>query len=192
MKNLIKMIDFTKYDTSYELQSIQLMIDILKPYILFKKSSEEDIQIYQMIEGKENKKLTVNEYIRYIQIIFPNIIHGEIETLHERNRIETVKKEVIDSRRSNGEFKLPLFLGTTNDKSLYEFFIDEFNQMDNNGLLELKKYYKGPDYNENKRLINEKYIYYEKISKFNRSKNGTIRDVIQFLDNLKYYPLYNA
>ena len=143
MKNLIKMIDFTKYDTSYELQSIQLMIDILKPYILFKNSSEEDIQIYQMIEGKENKKLTVNEYIRYIQIIFPNIIHGEIETLHEHNHIETVKKEVIDSRRSNGEFKLLLFLGTTNDKSLYEFFIDEFNQMDNKGLLELRKYYKG-------------------------------------------------
>ena len=64
--------------------------------------------------------------------------------------------------------------------------------MDNKGLLELRKYYKGPGYNENKKLRNEKYIYYKKIQEFNRSKNGTIRDVIQFLDNLKYYPLYNA
>ena len=34
------MIDLSQYDTSYDLQLIKLMIEILKPYILFKKPSD--------------------------------------------------------------------------------------------------------------------------------------------------------
>ena len=179
---------FTKYDTSYELQSMQLMIEILKPYILFKKSiQEKDIQIYQIVEDKEEHKLlTMEEYIHFIQIIFPNIIHGEIEELLERNRIETVRKEVFDSRRRNGGFKLPLFLEEC-DRSLYEFYMDEFNQKDKEGISELRDYYTGPQYDEITQIRNDKYTYLENIKKFNRKMNGKIQDVIQFISNLKYY-----
>ena len=183
------MINLTNYDTSYELQSIQLMIEILEPYILFKKQDNgEKVEIYQfMNDKKEQKHLTIKEYIHFIQIKFPKIISNEIETILERNRIETIKKELFDSRRSNGDFKLPLFIGTSDDKGIYEFFIDEFNQKDNNALSELREYYKGDQYKENKDLIDEKYNYLKEIQDFFRLKNGTIRDIIQFLENLIYY-----
>ena len=123
----------------------------------------------------------------FIQITFPKIISDEIETILERNRIETIKKELFDSRRSNGDFKLPLFIGTSDDKGIYEFFIDEFNQKDNNALSELREHYKGNQYKENKDLIDEKYNYLKEIQGFIRLKNGAIRDVIQFFENLNYY-----
>ena len=183
------MIDFTQYDTSYELQSIQLMIEILEPYILFKKPDKgEKIEIYQfMNDKKEQKQLTIKEYIHFIQIKYPKIISDEIETLLERNRVETIKKELFDSRRRNGEFKLPLFIGTSDDKGIYEFFIEEFNQKDNQGLSEIKEYYTGDQYKENKDLRDENISYLKELQDFTRLKNGAIQDVIQFLENLNYY-----
>ena len=185
------MIDLSQYDTSYDLQLIKLMIEILKPYILFKKPSdifqEKDIQIYQIIEGKkEGKILTIKEYIHFIQIKFPNIIQEEIETILQHNKIESVKKEIFESRISNGEFKLPLFLETI-DKNLYEFFIEEFNQKSQEELSALKEYYRGLNYKENRELRDDKHNYFQKIQELNRMVNGKVQSVIQFIDNLKYY-----
>jgi len=183
------MIDFTQYDTSYELQSIQLMIEILKQYILFEKQDKEGIvHIYQIMNDKKAKEpLTIKEYIHFIQIKFPKIISEEIETILELNRVETIKKELFDSRRKNGDFKLPLFIGTSDDKGIYEFFIEDFNQKDNEALSEIRKYYKGDQYKENKDLRDEKYSNLKELQDFIRLKNGAIRDVIQFLENLNYY-----
>ena len=135
---------------------------------------------------KEGKILTIKEYIHFIQIKFPNIIQEEIETILEHNKIESVKKEIFESRRSNGEFKLPLFLETI-DKNLYEFFIEEFNQKSQEELSALKEYYRGLNYKENRELRDDKHNYFQKIQELNRMVNGKVQSVIQFIDNLKYY-----
>ena len=183
----MRIIDFTQYDTSYELQSMQLLIEILQPYITFKKEQNKDTQIYQTIEDKGKKLITTKEYIHFIQMIFPKIIQEEIESLFDQSQTETIKKEVFDSRRSNGEFRLPLFIGTK-DNSVYECYIQEFNQMGVEELTEFKKYYKGSldsSYNEKLKLIKGQYTYLEKVQKFNRKMNGKIQDVIQFIGNLE-------
>ena len=102
------MIDFTKYDTSYEIQSMQLMIDILQPYMTFKKEEGKDTQIYMVSEEKDEKPITMKEYIHFIQIIFPKMIQGEIDSLYDQKQKDTIMKEIFESRRSNGEFRLPL------------------------------------------------------------------------------------
>ena len=189
------MIDFTQYDTSYELQSIQLMIEILKPYILFKKPDKgEKVEIYQfMNDKKEQKQLTIKEYIHFIQIKYPKIISDEIETILERNRVETIKKELFDSRRRNGEFKLPLFIGTSDDKGIYEFFIEEFNQKDNQGLSEIKEYYTGDQYKENKDLRDENISYLKELQDFTRLRmeqyrmlSNSLRTLIIICKTFKY------
>ena len=183
------MIDFTMYDTTYELQSMQLMINILQPYITFKKEEGKDTQIYQITEDKDEKHITMKEYIHFIQMIFPKIIQEEIDPLFDQNKTETIKKEIFNSRRSNGVFRLPLFLGTGDD-SAYGLYTHEFNQMSVEELTKFKEYYKGGInslYNEKLKLINEQSIYLENVQKFNRKVNGTIQGVIQFIRNLEYY-----
>tara|TARA_B100000579_G_scaffold112214_1_gene89754 strand:+ start:2470 stop:3027 length:558 start_codon:yes stop_codon:yes gene_type:complete len=184
------MIDFTKYDTSYELQSMQLMINILQPYITFKKEEGNDIQIHIVTEDKVEKPITMKEYIHFIQIIFPKMIQGDIDSLYDQKQKDTIMKEIFESRRSNGEFRLPLFLGTTDD-SVYERYIQEFNQMGVEELEEFKKAYKkgllDSPYNEKMKEIDEKSVYLENVRILNRRMNGTIQDVIQFIRNLEYY-----
>lgn len=183
------MIDFTKYDTSYELQSMQLMIDILQPYITFKKEGN-GIQIYIVTDNKDEKPITMKEYIHFIQIIFPKMIQRDIDSLYDQKQKDTIMKEIFESRRSNGEFRLPLFLGTTDD-SVYEHYIKEFNQMDVEELNEFKTAYKkGPldsPYNEKMKEIDEKSIYLEKVKVLNHKMNGKIQDVVQFIHNLEYH-----
>ena len=183
------MIDFTKYDTSYELQSMQLMIDILQPYITFKKEEGKDTQIYIVTENKDEKHITMKEYIHFTQMIFPKIIQEEIDDLSDQNQKETIKKEIFNSRRSNGVFRLPLFLGTGDDIK-YGLYTHEFNQMSVEELTKLKEYYKGGInslYNEKMKEIDEKSVYLENVRIQNRKMNGSIQDVIQFIRNLEYY-----
>ena len=183
------MIDFTKYDTSYELQSMQLMIDILQPYITFKKEEGKDTQIYIVTENKDEKHITMKEYIHFTQMIFPKIIQEEIDDLSDQNQKETIKKEIFNSRRSNGVFRLPLFLGTGDDIK-YGLYTHEFNQMSVEELTKLKEYYKGGInslYNEKMKEIDEKSVYLENVRILNRRMNGKIQDVVQFIRNLEYY-----
>jgi len=184
------MIDFTKYDTNYELQSMQLMIDILQPYITFKNEEGKGIQIYIVTDNKDEKHITMKEYIHFIQIIFPKMIQKDIDSLYEQKQKDTIMKEIFESRRSNGEFRLPLFLGTTDD-SIYEHYIKEFNQMDVEELNEFKNAYKkgilDSPYNEKMKEIDEKSVYLEDVRILNRKMNGTIQNVIQFTGNLEYY-----
>ena len=180
---------FTKYDTSYELQSMQLMIDILQPYITFKKEEGKDTQIYIVTENKDEKHITMKEYIHFTQMIFPKIIQEEIDDLSDQNQKETIKKEIFNSRRSNGVFRLPLFLGTGDDIK-YGLYTHEFNQMSVEELTKLKEYYKGGInslYNEKMKEIDEKSVYLENVRIQNRKMNGSIQDVIQFIRNLEYY-----
>ena len=184
------MIDFTKYDTSYEIQSMQLMIDILQPYITFKKEEGNDIQIHIVTEEKDEKQITMKEYIHFIQIIFPKMIQKDIDSLYEQKQKDTIMKEIFESRRSNGEFRLPLFLGTTED-GVYERYIQEFNQMGVEELTEFKNAYKkgllDSPYNEKMKEIDEKSVYLENVRILNRRMNGKIQDVVQFIRNLEYY-----
>tara|TARA_B100000686_G_C16722579_1_gene935842 strand:+ start:290 stop:853 length:564 start_codon:yes stop_codon:yes gene_type:complete len=186
------MIDFTTYDTSYELQSMQLMIDILQPHIFFKKPTEDianmEIQIYKMVDGTIDNSLTIKEYIHFIQIIFPKMIQKEINSLYDQKRKETIKKEIFDSRRSNGQFRLPLFL-ETGDNNVYEAYTQDFNKMNVEELTKMEEYYKDGKklYHGDMKLIDEQSTYLENIRDFNRKMNGTIQDVIQFIRNLEYY-----
>ena len=185
------MIDFTNYDTNYELQSMKLMIDILQPYITFKKEEGRGIQIYIVTDNKDEKPITMKEYIHFIQTIFPKMIQKDIDSLYDQKQKDTIMKEIFESRRSNGEFRLPLFLGTT-DASIYEHYIKEFNQMDVEELNEFKNAYKkkgilDSPYNEKMKEIDEKSVYLEEVGVLNRKMNGTIQNVIQFIRNLEYY-----
>ena len=183
------MIDFTKYDTSYEIQSMQLMIDILQPYMTFKKEEGKDTQIYMVSEEKDEKPITMKEYIHFIQIIFPKMIQGEIDSLYDQKQKDTIMKEIFESRRSNGEFRLPLFLGTGDDIK-YGLYTHEFNQMSVEELTKLKEYYKGGInslYNEKMKEIDEKSVYLENVRILNRRMNGKIQDVVQFIRNLEYH-----
>ena len=193
VKSNMDIINLSEYDISYEIQFIQLMIELLKPYILFEKPSEifqdRKINMYQIIEG--NKKMISQEkYIHYIQCTFPKMIQNMIHDLEEKKNYESIKKEIIDSKRKTKPyFKIPLFLENKEEET-YQKLCQNLNNSNDDEISELKNfYYPASDcqYRTNMNIIIENIKYLEEISRINREKNGSITNVIQFMNNLNYY-----
>lgn len=90
--NSIKMedINLDDYDLSYEIQYIQLFIELLKPYIKFeivKNRSDKLFNIYLINEGK-SRQLNQKQFIYFLQLDFPRIIQMRISSQLEEEKEE--------------------------------------------------------------------------------------------------------
>ena len=90
----IPVIELNEYDLSYELQFTTFMITLLEPYIRFGRKSEAT-EIYRK-GGKSpagEERISVKEYVYFIQYTFPNIIDTEIRLMKEKILDERTHKD---------------------------------------------------------------------------------------------------
>ena len=196
----MKIINLEEVDLSYDIQYIEFMLRILEPYITFKNLPNEHskyvIKIYRNIEyywrhpnlgknrqnvsGKTLDMISLEEYIYFIQSIFPKLIQSKNK---EEFCYEECKEEIlIHQRKTEPRFKLPIFSDLTNIEDLCVSFLEEINKCSKEEIKLMKEKNK-----ENLERITKQISYLEKIQEINREKNGSIRDVIYFIQNLGNY-----
>ena len=180
--NIINLLD---YDVSYDIQYMKLMIEILKPYIHFQKPStifeDRKISIYQEVNTVRNV-ISLNEYIYFIQYTFPLIIRNELNKYRKEKNYEELRKDILSNQRKGPErFKLPLFMDTGGFEKECTRTVEELNQLNKDEIKEVK------EENMNRlEKLSGKINYLEEIQKINREKNGSIDDVIHFIEKLEY------
>tara|TARA_B100001094_G_scaffold25476_1_gene21264 strand:+ start:2049 stop:2666 length:618 start_codon:yes stop_codon:yes gene_type:complete len=193
--SVMENINLKDYDINYELQYAELMIRVLKPYIIFMKPSEifEDRTI-TIIRIDGEKKMTVKGFIYFMQCTFPRMVLDEIsKTFNEMVKCD-IKKEIfntMDRKRDKGDNKrfIKPYLYSESEKEIYDKYIDEMNNYDKEKLKEVKEYFskrQDSGYKMEYGELNERYNFLKEMNEICRNKNGTINSVKRFLDNLHY------
>ena len=208
----MNIIDLSKFDLSYDIQYTKLMIKLLQPFIMFKKSNRVDgLNIYRnkdqifltdnddrapqpwndscyIRRGPFTKEdgweiISLEEYVHFIQSIFPKRIEIELNRNKEDLAYEGIKKEILlNPKKSYPRFKIPMFIDGEMDKA--NDIVRELNQLNKQ---EAKETLEQTELNIDK--LASKVSYLEEVKKINREKNGTIDNVIQFIKNLDYIEL---
>ena len=182
----MEIINLEDYDISYEIQFIALMITVLEPYITFNIEQEK---IYKKGDGiLIEEEISITEFIHFIQHTFPDMIQHELKILTEQYEDEKFKKEVY----KNYYFKIK---GAACETEEYNQYMNMFRRMNSEEQKEKSEYYLPGNYNlliispcqEKLNNMILKIDYLKKIRKINRDKNGKIKDVLQFIEGLKYY-----
>ena len=187
-------INLEDYDLSYEIQYIAFMITVLKPYITFNFENDDDelkvLKIYAKtpVVGEEEEELTEMEYIHFIQHTFPDIINNEIKITEERWIEKDIQKKIFNDNYLDG------FSREIDYRGKDKVHFDIFKKMDPQKIKEQIPYYVNSvgtmsTIHDILMGLSEKITYLEKLCNINKEKNGSIKDVIQFLENLKYYYL---
>ena len=183
------MIDLNRYNLSYDIQFIELMIELLEPYIDFKRL-HNGIYIYRINDGVK-KKITNKEYIIFIQKEYPEMISSKICELYRIKRESEIQREIFTNVPTKGKkpskFILPYFLGSDDESKKYEKCIGEMNQLNNDERSKLEIYYStNGEYKDFQNGLTIQLEYYKNIDKINREKNSCIQDVERFINNLEY------
>jgi hypothetical protein len=126
--------------------------------------------------------ISFEEYVHFIQCIFPKIIQDEITKNKEELVLLEIKKEVLlNERHSEPRFILPRFMNGEGDRRRGNEMIKELNRYSRTEINEICKQTdnKPPE-------LSNKIEYLEMIQKINRKENGSINKIIYFLRNLDY------
>ena len=198
----MEIIDLSQYDTSYELQCIDFIVEALKPYIRFSINYYGNIEINRIGGGGvKEERIKSESYIIFIQRTFPKIINEEIEKINEMFDDERVKKitftetykRIFGNNYSIHSIHSTISKLNMKQKIKYETFKKMFNEMEKDGTInQQSEYYKESentisDYSKKLKGFKEKLNYLYELQKINRKINGTIQDTVQFLENIKVY-----
>ena len=127
--------------------------------------------------------ISLEEYMHFIQLIFPRRIEIELNQTKEELAYEGVKKEILlNPKKTYPRFKIPMFIDVELNKA--NDIVRELNQLNKEGA---KEALEQTQLNIDK--LASKVSYLEEVKKINREKNGTIDNVIQFIKNLDYIEL---
>ena len=198
-------IDLTKYNCNYEIQFVQLMVDILKPYIEFQSFDTQEKRVNLAGESVPRKGLriflkkengiqeSIDEigFIQFIQVEF-STIRSEMKEMYtdELNKEQEGKKHFDTITRGNmgpyGGRSKPHDMSKTeyDDKMAY------YDSPPRTGL--------GPndstppsEYEKRIRAINYNIRKLEDIGKICFQRTKTIQDVLHFLNNVKDHYNFN-
>ena len=198
----MEIIDLSQYDTSYELQCIDFIVEALKPYIRFSINYYGNIEINRIGGGGvKEERIKSEDYIIFIQRTFPKIINEDIEKINEMFDDERVKKitftetykRIFGNNYSIHSIHSTISKLNMKQKIKYETFKKMFNEMEKDGTInQQSEYYKDhenttSDYSKKLEEFKEKLNYLYEIKKINLKINGTIQDTVQFLENIKVY-----
>ena len=198
-------IDLKKYNCNYEIQFVQFMVDVLKPYIEFQSFDTEGkrvnlagesvpkkgLRIFLKKENGIQESIDENGFIQFIQVDFSTIRSEMKEKYTDELTKEQEKKRHFDTiTRGNmgpyGGRSKPHDMGKT-----------EFD--------EKMEYYESPprtgigindptppsEYEKRIRAINYNIRKLEEIGKICFQRTKTIQDVLRFLNNVKDHYNFN-
>ena len=196
----------------YELEYINFMIEVLKPFIEFQRVSSrgcsvgsgqgtDKIRIYLKRSGVINEMIDRKQFIHFIQITFPEKIKEEI------NNVEYSKSRIKLYNAEKRIFKAFLEMDLNNFKNEYVLQSDKNDstiatKFLNSNYVEIDKYrtYYGigiPTNDqvegcsalpqaEKKSTLKNKLTYFNKLLTFNLHKHKQIEDVLKFINSLDY------
>ena len=186
-------INLEDYDLSYEIQYIAFMITILKSYITFNFENDNyGLKVLKIYINNQDppleEELTETKYIHFIQHTFPDIINNEIKITEERWIEKDIQKKIFNDNYLDG------FSREIDYRGKDRVHFDIFKKMDPQKIKEQIPYYVNSvgtksTLHDILTGLSEKITYLEELRNINKEKNGSIKDVIQFLENLKYYRL---
>jgi hypothetical protein len=166
-----------EYDLSYELQYVQLMVNILNPYIKFKKV-EQKMEIYLK---KDRSLHTINkkQFIYFIQFDLPRIICMRSKPLYE---------EKIEEKRKHKAF-INYTVGNN---------VKELRSLSKEEIFKKNQYYKEKydhdpdvrsDYDKKLSELSYKIDILDRINTLNQTYHSSIQDILHFLDLVENYYL---
>ena len=192
-------IDLTKYNCNYELQFVQFMVDVLKPYIDFQSFDTEEKRINLAGESVPKKGLRIflkkengiqesideNGFIQFIQVDFSTIRSELKEKYTDELTKEQEKKRHFDTITSPyGGRSKPHDMGQTEFDEKMEYYGYRHKITINNP--------PPSEYEKRIRAINYNIRKLEEIGKICYGRTKTIQDVLHFLNNVKDHYNFNA
>ena len=190
-------INLANYNCNYEIQYVQFMVDVLKPYIEFQSFDTEETKInlagesvskkgLRMFLKKENgiqEKIDENRFIQFIQVDF-SIIRSELKEKYTDELIKEQEKKKHFDTITRGDMGPYGGRSKPHDMSKTEY--DE--KMEYYGLLTPNR---SRGYEEKIRSINNNIRKLEGIGKISYERTKTIQGVLQFLTNVKDHYNFN-
>ena len=198
-------IDLTKYNCNYEIQFVQLMVEVLKPYIEFQSFDTEEKRVNLVGESVPKKGLRIflkkengiqesideNGFIQFIQVDFSTIRSELKEKYTDELTKEQENKRNFDTitRGNMGPYG-----GRSKPHDMGQNEYDE--KMDNYGYLHKITInpphpHTLPEYEKRIRAINYNIRKLEDIGKICYGRTRTIQDVLHFLNNVKDHYNFN-
>ena len=195
-------IDLTKYNCNYEIQFVQLMVEVLKPYIEFQSFDIEEkrvnlagesvpkkgLRIFLKKENGIQESIDENGFIQFIQVDFSTIRNELKEMYTDELTKEQEKKRHFDTitRGNMGPYG-----GRSKPHDMGQNEYDE--KMEYYGYLR-KITVNNPspsEYEKRIRAINYNIRKLEDIGKICFQRTKTIQDVLHFLNNVKDHYNFN-
>ena len=190
-------IDLKKYNCNYELQFVQLMVEVLKPYIEFQSYDTEEkrvnlagesvpkkgLRIFLKKENGIQESIDENGFIQFIQVDFSTIRSEMKEKYTDELTKEQVKKRHFDTitRGNMGPYG-----GRSKPHDMSKTEYDE--KMEYYGYLRSDTL---SEYEKKIRSINNNIRELEKIGQICFQRTNTIQDVLHFLNNVKDHYNFN-
>ena len=191
-------IDLTKYNCNYEIQFVQFMVEVLKPYIEFQSYDTEEkrvnlagesvpkkgLRIFLKKENGIQESIDENGFIQFIQVDF-STIRSEMKEMYmdELTNEQENKKQFDTITRGN--------MGPYGGRA-------KPHDMDKTEYDEKIKYYETPpeqhrksEYKKKINSINDNLRKIEEIGKICYGRTRTIQDVLLFLNNVKDHYNFN-
>ena len=187
----------------YEIDYINFMIQVLKPFIIFTPGPEGNVSIYRPVKRRgvaRRNVCTVKEYVYFIQKEFPEMIKGEMEVIKSDIRKMNCEKDAFFSFLRLGE-KSFITEYLNNDKMEKDLNVDynKIIEMKWDEIEELREYYgikddklnteNNSDYLKEGETLKNKLNYFDQLLYFNFTKHCTIDSILKFLKNLEYIEL---
>ena len=197
-------IDLTKYNCNYEIQFVQLMVEVLKPYIEFQSFDIEEkrvnlagesvpkkgLRIFLKKENGIQESIDENGFIQFIQVDFSTIRNelkekytDELTKKQENKRnFDTITRGTSDRRRRSKPHDM--------SKTEYDEKMEYYESPPRTGL-GINDPTPPPEYEKRIRAINYNIRKLEDIGKIWFQRTKTIQDVLLFLNNVKDHYNFN-
>ena len=199
-------IDLTKYNCNYEIQFVQLMVDVLKPYIEFQSFDTQEkrvnlagepvprkgLRIFLKKENGIQESIDENGFIQFIQVDF-STIRSEMKEMYtdELNKEKKGKREwdkIINGTpwESHCAQKAQSTHNHEYDKKL-EYYGNAGHRFKHT----VTDTPQLPEYEKRIRAINNNIRKLEEIGKICFQRTKKIQDVLLFLNNVKDHYNFN-
>ena len=198
-------IDLTKYNCNYEIQFVQFMVEVLKPYIEFQSYDTEEkrvnlagesvpkkgLRIFLKKENGIQESIDENGFIQFIQVDFSTIRSEMIKRYTNELTNEQENKKQFDTiTRGNmgpyGGRSKPHDMGQNeyDEKMEYYGYLHKIT-------INPPQPHTLPEYEKRIRAINYNIRKLEDIGKICYGRTRTIQDVLHFLNNVKDHYNFN-
>lgn len=188
----------------YEIEYINFFINVLEPFIRFKKnhsvsSNESYITIIYKDKTKENseednsdegiveKEINIKEFIFFLQISFPKYLNNEVNQINKLLNKESLDKKIFEKFLKLGLDDFKEFYNKEENKEEKNGMYESIIKMNKEDIDKMTKFYRDEKgYKEITKIMTSKLNYLKRLLDFNREKHSKIEDILNLVKNIEY------